>query len=89
MRYKRSLSNGKRYCRAVYYENQTKLAHFHIHDSMGNQTHMTLGEGTLYIVGKLALADSVKASAVIEVKTVEGLKKSCDWLSINTDLFNR
>ncbi len=70
-------------------KNQTKLAHFHIHDSMGNLTHMTLGEGTSDIVGKLALADSVNASAVIEVKTVEGLKKFCDWLKINTDLFNR
>jgi len=56
---------------------------------MGNLTHMTLGEGTSDIVGKLALADSVNASAVIEVKTVEGLKKFCDWLKINTDLFNR
>jgi len=57
-----------------------KLAHFHIHDARGKQNHMTLGEGEMDLAKYLGLAELHNCRAVVEVKTVDGLCCSVEWL---------
>ncbi len=64
-------------------QNKQALKHFHIHDGCSKRDHLILGEGEIDIYGKLALAEEVGATCVLETKTVEALKKSVDWLKIN------
>lgn len=67
-------------------ENQHKLYHFHIHDSLGNKDHMTLGTGEVDLAHRLALADKHNCRCVIEIKIVDSLRKSVDWLIENSYL---
>ena len=53
-----------------------RVYHFHIHDVLDGKDHLPLGEGELDIMHYLNMANS----AVIEVKTVQGLIKSKEWL---------
>jgi sugar phosphate isomerase/epimerase len=57
-----------------------RLAHFHIHDASGRNNHLILGEGDMDLKKYLDLAMAHDCRAVIEIKTVEGLRKSVDWL---------
>lgn len=60
---------------------QSRLRHMHLHDAMAPKNdHLPLGEGQLDIPGALALAESVDATVVLEVKTEAGLRKSLAWL---------
>jgi len=60
-----------------------RLCHFHIHDAKGKDNHLTLGTGELDIGDYLDLAKTHDCRAVLEVKTVEGLRQSVDWLKEN------
>lgn len=54
-----------------------RLAHMHIHDAKnGTRDHLPLGQGELDISKYLTLANELNCTAVIEVKTLEGLKQS-------------
>ncbi|MCL2843629.1 MAG: sugar phosphate isomerase/epimerase [Oscillospiraceae bacterium] len=53
-----------------------RVYHYHIHDVLDRKDHLPLGDGELDIMKYLDMA----SSAVLEVKTVEGLKKSKEWL---------
>ena len=57
-----------------------RLAHFHIHDSLGKKDHMTLGTGEVDLETRLGLAREYNCRCVVEAKTVEALKKSVEWL---------
>jgi len=57
-----------------------KLKHMHIHDVAGNNLHLPLGDGDVDILGKLRLAQKTGCRCVLEAKTIEGLKKSVDYL---------
>ncbi len=56
-----------------------KLAHMHLHDCDGKHPHLPLGEGIMNIEQKLGMLNA-SSTCVIEVKTIEGLKKSTDYL---------
>ncbi|MDE5990966.1 MAG: sugar phosphate isomerase/epimerase [Clostridia bacterium] len=58
--------------------NINKLRHFHIHDATRERDHLVLGEGEINVPKYIDLAKRLDASAVIETKTVDSLKKSCD-----------
>lgn len=64
-------------------ENEDKLCHFHIHDSLQNQDHMTLGTGEVDLKQRLGIAQKQNCRCVVETKTVTALKKSVFWLAQN------
>jgi sugar phosphate isomerase/epimerase len=57
-----------------------RLYHMHIHDAYGWKHHLPLGEGELGLVKYLELARTHNCRAVLEVKSLSGLRKSVDWL---------
>lgn len=58
-----------------------RLHHMHMHDANnGNNDHLALGDGELDIQKFLTLAQKCDCSVVLEIKTVEGLKKSAMWI---------
>ncbi len=61
-------------------EHENKLAHFHIHDALGKQNHMTLGSGEIALGERLKIADRNNCRCVIETKTVSALRKSVSYL---------
>ena len=58
-----------------------KLAHMHMHDSNGKSCHLVLGSGDLDIKGKLSAYRG--ETCLIEVKTVDGLRKSVEYINSN------
>lgn len=61
-----------------------RLHHMHIHDARGSrQDHLPLGQGEMDIPGYLALAEQCGCTAVLEVKTAQGLQESVRWLREN------
>jgi len=60
-----------------------RLCHFHIHDAKGRKNHLPLGDGDIDLAKYLALAKARNCTAVLEVKTVEGLRRSMGWLGSN------
>lgn len=62
-------------------EHADRLQHMHMHDANnGKNDHLALGEGELDIQKFLALAEKCDCSVVLETKTIEGLKKSAEWI---------
>ena len=83
-----TLDTGHEFCLAfsdshVFEKYGDKLIHMHLHDAKGKSAHLPLGEGEVDIKEKLSLQTRVK-TCLIEVKTVEGLEISLDYLSKNT-----
>jgi len=64
-------------------DHSEKLRHFHIHDSLGNKDHMTLGDGEIDLAQRLDIAEVHQCRCVVETKTVESLIKSVLWLKRN------
>ena len=67
-----------------------RLSHMHLHDhSKTRGDHLPLGEGDLELEKYLDLAQErsrslhINCRVVLEVKTVDGLRKSVDWLKKN------
>lgn len=59
-----------------------RLRHMHIHDAMlPKNDHLPLGEGEVDKAAVLALAQQADVTAVLEVKTEAGLRKSLAWLN--------
>lgn len=62
-------------------QNVQKLHHMHMHDAKdGKKDHLTLGSGELDIQKYISLAQDYDCSVVLEVKTVEGLRSSVQWI---------
>ena len=62
------------------YRHIDRLRHMHIHDAKGKANHLALGDGSLDLAEYIALARKHNSCAVLEVKTVAGLKQSVRWL---------
>lgn len=61
------------------YEN--KLLHMHMHDANSNgKNHLALGTGEIDLPKYLDLAEKNNCRIVLETKTVDGLKKSVEWI---------
>lgn len=77
---------GHNYCAKNADENwllahQDRLRHFHIHDSRdGHKDHLALGTGELDVKRYLNLARDLGCTVVLEVKTVDGLGESVNWM---------
>ena len=54
------------------------IRHLHLHDSDGKKPHLALGDGTLDVIGKINAFGG--ETCLLEVKTIEGLKKSVEYL---------
>lgn len=61
--------------------NESRLSHFHIHDSCGGKDHMTLGTGEIDLEQRLGVAKKYNCRCVIETKTIAALKQSVLWLN--------
>lgn len=60
-----------------------RLRHMHMHDAKnGKNDHLALGQGELDIPRFLSLAENCDCTVVLETKTVEGLKKSTEWIKV-------
>ncbi|NLA76880.1 MAG: sugar phosphate isomerase/epimerase [Clostridiales bacterium] len=62
-----------------------RLSHMHMHDALGKQNHLSLGDGEVDLHKYFTLADKCDCRVVLETKTVEGLKKSVKWIERNVD----
>lgn len=60
---------------------RAKLRHFHVHDGLGRQDHMTLGTGEIHLEQRLRLAEECGCRCVIETKTAAALRESVAWLA--------
>lgn len=62
---------------------KNRLFHMHLHDATKYNNHLPLGEGEIDIKKYLCLAKEHDCRVVLETKTVDGLKKSVQWLIDN------
>ena len=67
-------------------EHATKLRHMHIHDVVSGNDHRPLGTGEIDLNRWLRVAQQHCYSAVLEVKTVEGLRQSAAWIQNNKEM---
>ena len=69
--------------RPVINKHISKLTHMHLHDALVNEhcDHLPFGDGDLNIKEYLGLAHKHNCRVVIEVKTIEGLRKSVEWIN--------
>ena len=56
-----------------------KLSHMHLHDAKGKNAHLPLGTGEVKIFDSLAKI-SDECTCLVEVKTIEGLAESVEYL---------
>lgn len=61
-------------------KHKDRLNHIHLHDAQGRKNHLTLGTAELDIEKYICLAREQNCRVVLETKTVDGLKKSVEWL---------
>lgn len=66
-----------------------RLLHFHLHDADRSGCHLPFGDGTLPLGEYVHLAGESGGRAVLEVKTVEGLRKSVCWIRNHENLAKR
>ena len=58
-----------------------RLTHMHLHDAKAPRNdHLALGEGELDLQKYLSLANQQDCTVVLEVKTIDGLRKSAQWI---------
>lgn len=60
--------------------NKNRLHHMHLHDASGRKNHLALGSGELDVAGYLELAKERNCRIVLETKTIDGLRKSVEYL---------
>ncbi len=60
--------------------NEHRLCHMHMHDAVGTNVHLALGDGEMDLDYYLQLARKHDCRIVLETKTVEALKKSVAYL---------
>ena len=63
------------------FDRESRLCHMHLHDCAGGKPHLAFGDGELDIGKYISLGEKHGCTAVIEVKTVEGLEKSVRYLN--------
>lgn len=57
-----------------------RLRHMHVHDAVGSQNHLGLGDGDLDIARYLGMAQTADCRVVLETKTIEALRRSVQWI---------
>ena len=57
-----------------------RVSHFHLHDALGREDHLPLGQGEIDLKEKIGLAQLCGARCVVEVKTAQTLRRSIDYL---------
>ena len=57
------------------------LSHIHLHDAQGRKNHLALGTGEMDIEKYLSLAKEQNCRVVLETKTIDGLKRSVEWIN--------
>ena len=62
-------------------ERSDHLRHMHLHDAIGLSNHLVLGEGNVDLAKYLDLAKKHDCRVVLEIKTVNGLRKSVEWIN--------
>ena len=65
---------------AVIMKRADKLCHMHMHDAAGKRDHLALGTGELDLPRYFSLAGIHSCRAVLETKTILGLKESVKWM---------
>ncbi len=58
---------------------ESRLRHMHIHDAAGGRCHLALGDGEIDLERYFRLAKRLNARAVLETKTVEGIRRSAAY----------
>lgn len=61
-------------------KHKNRLHHIHLHDAEGTKNHLALGTGEMNIEKYINLANEHNCRAVLETKTIDGLKQSVEWL---------
>ena len=64
----------------VILEHRDRLCHMHLHDALGKNVHLKLGDGELDKDRFLSLAQECSCRVVIETKTLEALEHSACWV---------
>lgn len=64
-------------------KHKDRLHHIHLHDAEGTKNHLALGTGEMNIEKYINLANEHNCRAVLETKTIDGLKQSVEWLIEN------
>ncbi len=64
-------------------KHKDRLCHIHLHDAEGTKNHLALGTGEMDIEKYINLANEHNCRAVLETKTIDGLKQSVEWLKKN------
>lgn len=59
---------------------KTKLMHMHLHDAKGKKNHLAPGTGEMDLLKYFYLADRQNCRMVFEIKTIEGLWQSVQWI---------
>lgn len=65
----------------VILEREKHLMHMHMHDALGKQVHLALGDGELNLESYLYLAAEHDCRVVLETKTVAALRQSARWVN--------
>lgn len=62
-----------------YDAHESRLRHMHLHNATTGP-HMPLDEGRIDVEACLCRAERTGSTVVVEVKTIEGLRRSAEWL---------
>ena len=62
-------------------KHKDRLHHIHLHDAKSRKNHLALGTGEIDIEKYINLANEHNCRAVLETKTIDGLKQSVEWLT--------
>ena len=65
----------------VILEREKHLMHMHMHDALGTQVHLALGDGEMDLEYYLRLAAEHDCRVVLETKTVAALRQSARWVN--------
>lgn len=67
--------------RPIIMEREERLYHMHMHDALGSNVHLALGDGELDLWEYLSLAQKHSCRVVLETKTLAALKSSAGWIA--------
>ena len=65
----------------VILERASRLHHMHLHDAVGSNVHLALGDGEMDLWGCLDIAREHNCRVVLETKTVAALESSAGWVA--------
>jgi len=64
-------------------KHKDRLHHIHLHDAKDSRNHLALGTGEIDIKKYINLANKQKCRAILETKTIDGLRISAEWVKNN------